>query len=78
MSHPSPRTADLLIRAAVMLIIPWSVWVTHNIYDLLSLHHSGAEFTSKDAHHLEGEVRDEIEKVRDRLWDLEGEINKKQ
>ena len=67
---------DQVVKGIMMLIIPWSVWVTHNIYELVSLHHQDEEdFTFKDAHHLEGEVRVEIQKINDKIWSLENKMS---
>ena len=55
LQHP---IVDLAFKVAVVVIIPWSVWVTNSIYDNVSFRNRGDRFTLQMGYALEKRIED--------------------
>ena len=62
---------DQIVRGVVLLVIPWSIWVTQSIYSALAFQQRGDRFSAQDGHRLERIILEESEKNRALLWNFE-------
>mgnify|MGYP000592313326 FL=1 len=66
---------DQIVRGVVLLVIPWSIWVTQSIYASLAFQQRGDRFSSEDGHRLEKVILEESEKNRALLFAFERQFS---
>jgi len=66
---------DQIVRGVVLLVIPWSIWVTQSIYASLAFQQRGDRFSSDDGHRLEKVILEESEKNRALLFAFERQFS---
>ena len=66
---------DQIVRGVVLLVIPWSIWVTQSIYASLAFMQRGDRFSSDDGHRLEKVILEESEKNRALLFAFERQFS---
>ena len=66
---------DQIVRGVVLLVIPWSIWVTQSIYASIAFQQRGDRFSSEDGHRLEKVILEESEKNRALLFAFERQFS---
>ena len=66
---------DQIVRGVVLLVIPWSIWVTQSIYSALAFQQRGDRFSAQDGHRLEKVILEESEKNRLLLFAFERQFS---
>lgn len=66
---------DQIVRGVVLLVIPWSIWVTQSIYQAIAFQQRGDRFSAMDGHRLEKIILEESEKNRALLWNFERQFS---
>ena len=66
---------DQIVRGVVLLVIPWSIWVTQSIYASIAFQQRGDRFSSDDGHRLEKVILEESEKNRALLFAFERQFS---
>ena len=66
---------DQIVRGVVLLVIPWSIWVTQSIYQSISFQQRGDRFSAKDGHRLETLILQQTHVIQSDIHQLESEIS---
>ena len=80
MTEKLKRTAaspflDMGFKLVVVIIIPWSIWVTNAVFSCIHFQSSGARFSAQDGHRLEKIILEEGVKHRQLMYDFEREFS---
>ena len=62
---------DQIVRGVVLLVIPWSIWVTEGLYQSRAFQQRGDRFSTQDAHRLEKLLLEEERKTREMIYKFE-------
>jgi len=66
---------DTVIKAVVLMVLPWSIFVTNSIFEAKAFMHRGDRFSASDGHRLEKVILEESEKNRNLLFAFEREFS---
>ena len=66
---------DQIVRGVVLLVIPWSIWVTQSIYSAMAFQQRGDRFSAKDGHRLETLILQQTHVIQSDIHELESEIS---
>ena len=66
----------LVERAIVFFVVPWAVWATANIYDIVAFHKYGNQFSDDDAVAMELRMGGRIDGIREMLVIFERSFSK--
>ena len=73
---------DTVIKAVVVMVLPWSIFVTNSIFEAKAFMHRGDRFSAQDGHELERlillegqKTRDGINSTRDEIYKMEKEFS---
>jgi len=66
---------DMSFKLVVVIIIPWSVWVTNAIFSCKSFQSRGDRFSASDGHRLEKVILEESAKQQNLLFQFEREFS---
>lgn len=65
---------DQVVRGVVLLVIPWSIWVTQSIYQAMAFQQRGDRFSAKDGHRLETLILQQTHVIQREIHQLESEM----
>ena len=65
---------DQIVRGVVLLVIPWSIWVTQSIYSAIAFQQRGDRFSAKDGHRLETLILHQTHVIQKDIYELESEM----
>ena len=68
---------DQIVRGVVLLVIPWSIWVTQSIYSAMAFQNRGDRFSAKDGHRLETLILQQTHVIQSDIHQLESEMTEK-
>ena len=68
---------DQIVRGVVLLVIPWSIWVTQSIYQAMAFQNRGDRFSAKDGHRLETLILQQTHVIQSDIHQLESEMSQK-
>ena len=66
---------DQVVRGVVLLVIPWSIWVTQSIYSAMAFQNRGDRFSAKDGHRLETLILQQTHVIQSDIHQLESEMS---
>lgn len=66
---------DQIVRGVVLLVIPWSIWVTQSIYSAMAFQNRGDRFSAKDGHRLEKLILQQTHVIQSDIHQLESEMS---
>ena len=66
---------DQIVRGVVLLVIPWSIWVTQSIYSAIAFQNRGDRFSAKDGHRLETLILQQTHVIQSDIHQLESEMS---
>ena len=66
---------DIAFKLVVIIILPWSVWVTNAIFACKSFQSRGDRFSASDGHRLEKVILEESAKQQNLLFQFEREFS---
>ena len=66
---------DQIVRGVVLLVIPWSIWVTQSIYSAMAFQNRGDRFSAKDGHRLETLILQQTHVIQSDIHKLESEMS---
>ena len=66
---------DQIVRGVVLLVIPWSIWVTQSIYSAIAFQQRGDRFSAKDGHRLETLILQQTHVIQKDIHQLESEMS---
>lgn len=66
---------DQIVRGVVLLVIPWSIWVTQSIYSAMAFQQRGDRFSAKDGHRLETLILQQTHVIQSDIHQLESEMS---
>ena len=59
---------DILLKIALVAILPWSIWVTVNTFSCKHFMERGSRFTVEDGHRLEKVILEESKKTQELIY----------
>jgi len=65
---------DQIVRGVVLLVIPWSIWVTQSIYSAMAFQQRGDRFSAQDGHRLETLILQQTHSIQRSIHTLESEM----
>jgi len=66
---------DIAFKLVVVIILPWSVWVTNAVFSCKHFQSRGDRFSSSDGHRLEKIILEESAKHQNLLFQFEREFS---
>ena len=66
---------DQIVRGVVLLVIPWSIWVTQTLYSAIAFQNRGDRFSAKDGHRLETLILQQTHVIQSDIHQLESEMS---
>lgn len=70
------NVVDQIVKIVVVLVIPWSIWVTQSIYASVAFQQRGDRFSAQDGHRLEKVILEESNKLRTQINNYEKEFSR--
>ena len=68
---------DIVFKGIVILVIPWSIWVTESLYATKAFMNRGDRFSAADGYRLEFLIFGESAKMRELVNQFEREFTSK-
>jgi len=59
---------DILLKIALVAILPWSIWVTANTFSCMHFMERGSRFTVEDGHRLEKVILEESKRTQQLIY----------
>ena len=66
---------DQIVRGVVLLVIPWSIWVTQTLYSAIAFQNRGDRFSAKAGHRLETLILQQTHVIQSDIHQLESEMS---
>jgi len=59
---------DILLKIALVAILPWSIWVTVNTFSCMHFMNRGDRFSASDGHRLETTILEESKRTQELIY----------